>query len=232
MTAFNLELDVKPLVERTKAIEMGLDNRSILHERIVIYEQRQIFQRWGKGWPALSALTRMTRSGSSPLSRSGALKQSLTGQNPGTVGTAPHTLNKVQPSVSTIGTNLIYAGPHNRGDLVEAKHGQFITIPMSKEAAADGSFPHHFHTRKKALRMLKLRNRPGYIVVDVPSKAGLKKERKSHTTERTKAHWLLVESVQLPERRFMPTEEELKTDVKKVGIQWLDELYTGKLGKT
>lgn len=218
-------IEVKGLKE-TQDLLIGLagdfGDLTELHHWLVIASQEVALDDYPTG-PPLSALTLAARrrGGSRPIFDTGRLWQSITGGKSGEVAQGPDTRNASTRDWARLGSNLIYAALQNFGGTVRAKNGKYLTIPMSKLASSYDSFPHHFYTGKKLLRMLPLKNKPGYLVAEKPTKKQLKQERKTGVTTRTKAHWLLVESVTIPARRFLPTANELRPAAIDTTQRWI-----------
>lgn len=79
-----------------------------------------------------------------PLMARGTLKKSIGPQNDGKrPRRGPNSIVEFQNGIVRVGTSLKYAGIHNRGGVVQARHAQALKIPMPSGAKATDEAKEH-----------------------------------------------------------------------------------------
>jgi phage gpG-like protein len=212
-----LTLDVQPVLKRLYGMATRFENRTKLHERIVITLQGRVFRSWPTG-PALSEFTMLTRRGQAVLQDTGYLRMSIVGRNPAQISTAEETLNRTEQALSVLGSAVKYAALQNYGGTVRPVSASNLSLPATVEARRAGS-PRNF---PKDLHWLP-------VVHGDATSTGWLAEITGHGKNRIiTRHYLLKSSVDIPARRFFPNDEEAAQDTIKVANYWLSELLEGR----
>lgn len=220
MADWTVKFEAGPFVALLERVSLGLEQRKVLHERLVIRAQQTVFRRWRTLEPGLSEFTMLSRSGSRPLSDKGTLRLSMTGSDPRTLATTPGTLNAAGESEGIFGSKLPYAAIHNYGGTIKAVTAKNLALPASKEARkydSPRSFP-------RELYFVPERGDDDTATGWLAEK--LKSRRKGW--EKLVYHYLLTPRVFIPARRYMPTEPEFQPEAQKVGLHYMRELISGQ----
>lgn len=197
-----VSLDADAVIKRLGGITEALMDRQRLHEIFTIEAQKYIFKNWPTA-PGLAPLTLKARQrgGSAVLADTGTLRQSITGKNPGgAISQEPGTLNKATGDYAQVGSRMIYAAIHNFGGTIVPKSAKALAVPMTPEATKAGS-PRRFP------RPLKFIPSKSAKTIGLLVEYTAKRRGKQPTI---KAHYLLMKSVNIPRRKFMPRAEELE----------------------
>lgn len=212
---WSLSFDSRDVTKRMQGIMRGLEDRTKLHERLVIRLQQWIYRNWPKE-PGLSSFTRLSRTGGAPLLDKGTLRITLTGANPGAVQQGSGSLNAATKDSGVVGSTLPYAALHNFGGTITPKQAKALALPATREARQAGS-PRNF-SRKLFFVPARSGNAIGWLAERI------KKARKGEKAGEIRRHYLLKASVTIPARRFMPTEQQFAPEGLKVTEQYLREI--------
>ena len=218
--AFSVKLDTSEVVATLETLHSGLSNLQDLHEILVIEGQKYVFKHWPKG-PALAPLTLAARirGGSSVLQDTGILRNSITGANPSAIATGGNTLNQATKSQSVIGTSIPWATTHNFGAVIVPTRAKALAVPATPEASRARS-PRNFP--KKLFFVPAKGQKSVGVLVEYTGKKPKGGKRPM------KVHYILMKSVTIPARRFMPTAEQFMPVASKAAGAYLAYLTNRK----
>jgi phage gpG-like protein len=154
--------------------------------------------------------------GGALLRDTGRLWQSLGGNGEGSI-------REVDNRWARYGTDLWYAAIHNFGGTITPKKGKYLAVPLTERARKAGS-PWD-HPMALAHFLAPLKSGKGYLWLA----AGRGEDRKNWKNEGVKEwrenatpEYALVTEVEMPERKFMPTPEDLAERLLIVAKDWMD----------
>lgn len=199
MARFEVSVDSSQMSLRLGRVAKGLAGPEMLDEAGHYMAQTALpmrFREGGPGWPSVAR-------GGSPLRDTGALSKSFA-----------HSVQLSDRAV-IIASNVIYGGPHHRGDTVTPKRGKYLAIPLptltisERRTKGPRDFENTFIQKSRNGNLIVFQKLTSKKTGE--QRRGKNKFASSWTPGQTKAAtedlirpiFVLKESVKLKARRFM-----------------------------